>query len=177
VHINDTGIMAIVKSCSKHGPLTETDIRIDTWKNKVYRRCKKCIYEKNLKYFSKQATNEEYMKKKRERDALYWIKNKDEIMKKRVARDDNGKRRESYKINAEKYREIYKIKQQTYRDNLSDSYIRKIIQNGNKDIKFKDIPQALIECKRSCILLKKALKKITVLEKNTGDMKDANKKT
>lgn len=150
----------ILKICKKHGELTKEDLKTGVYKGKKYRKCKKCESERVKEYYKKIYADTEKHAKLKQKDKDYWSKNKDSIKKRRVENDDPGKRREQYKKYAPRYREKCNEKQKEYRETLSDVYMRKIIQCGNKNIPLMSIPQSMIKLKRTIMLAKKSIKNL-----------------
>jgi hypothetical protein len=146
------------KICKIHGELSPDLIKSGVYKGKPYRKCKQCEYERGVIYHKKQREDIEKLEAKRLKDKAYWEANKTKIKERRLTPESQARRKASYPIYNERYRTKYKEKQAEYRDNLHDSYIKKLIQNGDKNIKIDSIPQSIIEFKRSLIKLKKGIK-------------------
>lgn len=148
---------SIIKVCPKHGDLIQDDIKVWKYKNKTYRRCKKCISEKNSRYQEKMRNNAEWVAKKKEKDNARWSANKQQITEKRRQPEALKLRKEWYQENKERLCPTYREKQINYRKSLHDTYIRKIIQAGDKSLKFSNIPQSLVDFKRTIMQAKKFL--------------------
>lgn len=145
----------VIKICAKHG---EQNYKVWPYKNKLMKRCRLCLHEKNKRYQAKIKNDPLRLEENRARHREYWAENKETIKKKRDTPERKEKERLTRRTHFNKYREQYKAKQQHYRDNLSDTYVKRILQGGNKDLKFNDIPEPLVEAKRAVMLLKKGLK-------------------
>lgn len=159
----------IIKTCSKHGDLEEKDVKQGVYKGKNYKKCRFCEIDRSRAYYKKMYEHANFVERKHEKDRLRWQEKKKEITKQRQTPEAQQKRREAYHAKKEHYNRHCKDKQKKYREELHDSYVRKVIQNGNKFLKLKDIPQPLIDLKRSLMLLNKGIKKrknINFLEKN-----------
>jgi hypothetical protein len=151
-----------IKNCKVHGDVSNDDIYIKRyrkngiWKHTIY--CKKCIHAKNAKYYDKKMQNPDYVAKKKELDKKRWLNKKPEITEKRRQPERLAKRRDAYYAKQEYYQEKCSAKQKKYRENLHDSYIRRLIQDGNKELKFAAIPDSLVRFKRTLMQCKKAIK-------------------
>ncbi len=152
--------MDIIKVCKKHGDLTINDLSIGVYKNKKYKKCKKCENDRSVIYREKIRANSILHEIEKQKDRDYWTNNKDKIKQRRIKNCDPVKKRMQYKKYSLRYREHYNQKQKEYRENLSDTYIRKIIQNGNKNITFMSIPEGMIKLKRSIVLARRSIKEI-----------------
>lgn len=151
--------MTIVKICSKHGDLTEDDLKKGIYKGKRYRKCKHCELERSRAYHEQKYNDPEWVAEKHARDKKRWEEKKDEITKQRQSPEKMEMRRETYRRLAPRYRERCNAKQQEYRDTLHDHYIKKCIQNGDKSLRMNDIPKGMVELKRSIMILKKGIRK------------------
>ncbi len=150
----------VVKTCNKHGDLTLKDLKVGIYKGKQYKKCRKCEIERSREYYKKLKADPDAQKRLRKKDKDYWENNKEKIKERRIKNNDPAKRREQYKKLAPRYRENCNLKQKEYRENLSDTYMRRIIQNGNKSIPLMSIPQGMLKLKRAIMLGKKEIKKI-----------------
>lgn len=159
--------MSKIKVCAKHGELSEKDVKQGVYKGKKYRKCKYCELERSRKYHGKMYENEEWVKKKHATDKERWEKKKEEIKLKRQKPSALEKRRLTYAENPDKYRTKCNDKQKEYRETLHDHYVKKCIQNNDKELKFNKIPQSMINLKRSLMMLKKGIKSSQI--KNMGD--------
>lgn len=166
--------MTIIKICKKHGELSENDVRGGIYKGRKYIKCKQCETERSRIYSKKLYLDPDLVKIKHERDKARWENKKHEITLKRQQPDALEKRKEAYRKNIDKYRSFYKGKQKKYRDELHDTYIKKIIQNGNSLIRFDSISRQIVDLKRSLMILKKGIK--TMKTNNMGETLDEDKK-
>jgi hypothetical protein len=160
------------KICKKHGKLSTENIKTGIYKSKRYYKCRLCEIERSRKYYSKMYQNPDFIIKKHEMDRLRWIEKKEEISEKRKTPEIVQKRKKSQKVYYNNNRKYYLEKQSFYKKNLSDCYVKKIIQNNDKSIKFSQIPKELVELKISLILFKKGIKNKSTLileEKNNED--------
>jgi hypothetical protein len=148
--------------CKVHGALTEASIKKGIYRGKPYRKCLACELARSRAYHKKKYADPEYIKKKHARDKARWEAKKPEIKAKRATPEAKAKRREAYKVLAPRYREKFNATQRVYRETLHDSYIRKMIQDGNKELKFADIPQSLVNFKRTLILARKRMKNFNI---------------
>lgn len=148
----------IIKICKKHGDLTIKDLKTGIYKGKKYKKCKKCELERSRVYREKLYSDPATHEKEKQRNKKYWEENKQEIKQRRIKNNDPEKRRNQYKKYATKYRDYCNSKQKEYRENLHDSYIRKIIQNGDKNIPLMSIPPGMIKLKRAIIMARKAIR-------------------
>lgn len=164
----------IIKVCKKHGNLTVEQLDTGIYKGKKYYKCKKCEKQRKKLYWEKKYQDSEYMNKKKKRDNARWKLKKNEITEKRKTSEARHKRKIFYQENIEKYRGLYKVKQKHYRENLHDSYVRRIIQDGEKSIKFKMITPEMINLKRAIILLRRGIK--NEIKNKIGGKLDGNKK-
>lgn len=158
----------IVKRCSKHGDLKRSDLKTGIYRGKQYRKCKHCELDRSRKYRANVLLDEQKHEKMKEKDRNYWAQRKAEISERRRSPEALQKRREWHnkEENRERYNEKYRVRQRQYREELSDTYVRRIIQNGDKNIKFCAITQSMIEFKRSLIGLKRG---ITLQRKIKGE--------
>jgi len=156
--------MDIIKVCKKHGDLTINDLSIGVYKNKKYQRCKQCAKDRCAIYNKKINENEILNEIKKQKNKDYWANNKDKIKQRRIKNCDPEKKREQHKKYASYYNKHWNKKQKEYRENLSDTYIRRVIQNGDKNIKLMSIPEGMIKLKRSIILARRSIKEITKKE-------------
>lgn len=147
----------IIKKCAKHGDLIAKDVKAGIYKGKKYKKCRKCENERVKKYYAKLYSDPETHNKLKEKDKAYWKENKEKIKEKRLKNGDAESRRKAYKKYLPRYREHCNAKQKQYREELHDTYIRKIIQNGDKNITFDMIPQSMVNLKRTIMLAKKAI--------------------
>ena len=147
-----------MKTCKIHGELSPENIKSGVYRGKKYSKCRLCENERSRVYTKKIYADPELVAKKHARDKARWQTKKAEITAKWQTPEARAKRKAQYKEYAPRYRESCNQKQQQYRENLGDHYVKKLIQNGNKDIKFNLIPPALVELKRSVIQLKRAIK-------------------
>lgn len=144
----------IVKNCGKHGQLTLDQVHVYQYKGRTLRQCLQCKRDRARKHYDNPINRE----KKNEKDRQHWAENKETITKRRKEGDYNENRRKYYQKNIEKYREICNEKQKVYRENMHSTYVRKIIQNGDKDIPLGLIPDSMVELKRSIMMLKKGIR-------------------
>lgn len=147
--------------CKKHGELKKDDIKSGKYRNKNYRKCRLCERDRARDYTKRVNADPEKRKHRLDKDKNYWKENKDAITKRRQQPEVLEKRRKWHKENAGRYAEGYKLKQQKYKQELHDAYVKKIIQNGNKDLKFNEIPPAMVELKRAVMSLKRGIKLIS----------------
>lgn len=140
-----------MKTCRKHGELKPEQISTVKYKNKNYRKCKLCISDKNKRYISRP----EIKAKRKDYEKIRWETKKDEIKERRIINKNNEKRRESYKKNIEHYRTYSKLNQKKYRVELKDSYIKKVLADGN--CSHLDIPDSLVRAKKAIMQLKKQI--------------------
>ena len=158
--------MIIVKVCKIHGDLVEQDVQQGVYKGKKYKKCKLCELDRSRRYHAEKYQDEEWVKEKHERDRQRWIEKKDEITEKRQQPEARLKRRETYQKYYEAgHREYCKEKQKVYRETLHDSYVKKCIQDGDKSLRMADIPQSMIELKRSIMMLKKGVRQQQIMTK------------
>jgi len=144
----------VVKFCKHHGNLTENDIKVWPYKNKILRRCKMCIKEKNARYQARKSQDSEWIKNRKEKDRIFWLENKDRITEKRKQPEKLAKRRQTYANNPEHFRLQCNNKQKIYRQELNDTYIRRILTE-NQGLKPTDIPQEMVDIKRILIKVKR----------------------
>jgi len=137
--------------------LTAKDVKTGIYKGKRYKKCRQCEHERVKKYYAKIYADPDSYNKLKEKDKTYWKENKDKIKERRIKNDDAESRRKTYKKYAPRYREKCNTKQKQYREELHDTYIRKMIQNGDKNITFDMIPQSMVNLKRTILLAKKAI--------------------
>ena len=149
----------IVKTCYQHGELHAGQVyaRAYTRKGvtKHYLECRQCLKQRSRQYRVMHREAE------LERDRQYWAKHKAALTAKRTTAEAKAKRRNWYANSPEqqaKAVERAKIRNKADRDALADTYIRKLIQNGDKTIKWNTIPQELLDYKRTLIELKQAVK-------------------
>lgn len=151
--------MEVIKICKKHGELKKEDIKIWLYKNKIYKRCKMCIRDKNQRYQEKNKNDREWLKSKSEKNKIYWKKNKENIIKKRK----NPERIAKYEARKEFYnnnnRDKYREKQKIYRDKLHPSYVKRIFCERSI-LSHNEIPDGLIKIKREILFLKRKIKEI-----------------
>lgn len=162
----------IKKTCLVHGVLKASDIKSGVYRGKKYNKCRLCDNERSKRRYDAIHKDAELHQKEKQRHKDYWAKNKTKIAQQRIARDEPAKRRETYQKYAPRYRAKCNAKQKEYREQLHDTYIRKMIQDGNKELKFSDIPQSLVEFKRSLILMRKKMKEFNInqrMEKYTDE--------
>lgn len=145
----------IKRRCGKHGDLTIEHVAVTQYKGKTQYQCRQCNRERARKHYA----NPEKRAKKQEKDRKYWEENKKAIMERRKRTQCNDKRRLAYCRNADAYRQQCNAKQAEYRRTLSDSYIKKLIQNGDKEIKFEDIPDSLVRLAREKVRLRREIKR------------------
>jgi hypothetical protein len=155
----------ITKNCKIHGDISGDDIYDKTFKSKRIIKCKLCIKIKNDKYYKKVYQDENKVAEKKQRDKDRWKERKTEITAKRKQPEALAKRRDAYQKNIEKYRTKCNEKQKIYREQLHDVYIKKIIQNGDKNIPLDRIPRSLIEFKRAIIRFKKGITQTIIINK------------
>ncbi len=152
--------LAPLKTCHTHGKLYQEDV-IKSGKSRdgsQQWKCKKCmkeIHKKNYelnkltiseKHKKYRTENKEQVKKiKRES----WLKHREKYLKR-----ENERRLRFKKLNPE----LYKQNDRKRVDELSDSYVKKIIVNRTS-LKNADVPQPLVECMRVIIQLKRKIKK------------------
>ncbi len=157
------------KECKHHGLVKGDDVYERTYQGKVVTKCKLCINLKNKKYNEQFYKDEEKVKAKRERDNKRWATHKEEITEKRKAPERLEKRREAYHAKGDYYRDKCNQKQKVYRENLHDVYIKKIIQNGDKNITFESIPKSMIEFKRTLMNFKKSIKRAAITKREKDE--------
>ena len=145
----------IVKRCTKHGELTISQVHVYKYKGKTLRQCLKCNRDRARKHYETQENRDKKNAKDRER----WRENKESITKKRKEGNYNANQRKYYYEKIEENREQYKAKQKKYRTELHDSYIKRVIQAGDKTIPLSSITQEMIQLKRAVMLLKGCIKK------------------
>jgi len=162
----------ILKICSKHGELNESGVRGGVYKGKKYLKCRQCEIDRAREYTKKIYEDAEKIKKKHANDKKRWETKKNEITLQRQKPESLEKRRDAYKKLAPRYREKCNEKQKKYREELHDSYVKKVIQNGNKSIKFDAIPQGMINLKRSIMMLKKSISRKNIIGDNVDDHKE-----
>lgn len=148
----------IVKICQIHGELSADQVKQGVYRGKKYKKCKQCEQARGVEYHKRLYADPEKAESKRAKDRAYWAENKEKVTAKRQLPERQAKRRETYKANQSHYNRLCKEKQQKYRDELHDHYIKKLIQNGDKSIKWDDIPPMMVEFKRTLIKLKKGIK-------------------
>lgn len=148
----------ITKECKAHGVLAIENMKVGIYRGKRYIKCRFCENERARAYTKRKYNDPEFVKKKHERDKKRWEEKKEEITKKRQQPEALEKRRNAYHRNLDKYREECREKQQRYRDNLHTHYIKKIIKNDDKTIKFSAIPKEMVDLKRAIMQLKKGIK-------------------
>lgn len=161
--------MTTVKTCQKHGELKVEDLKQGIYKGKKYRKCKYCETERSREYTKKIYADKELLKKKHQAHKDRWKNLKEEITKRRQKPECLEKRREWYAKNIDSQREVSIKKGKEYRDKLHDTYIKKIIKGDNKNISHDDIPQSLVDLKRSLMLCRKSIKNKTILNKVDKD--------
>jgi hypothetical protein len=145
--------MTVYKKCKVHGDLTTlAQLKCGVYKGKKYKKCRQCENERVKKFAEKNRD------KLRAKDRKYWSEKKEEITKRRQAPDKLAKRREWGKENKEKYAPYYREKQLKYKMTLADPYIKKRIQNGNKDILWDQITPGMVELQRAIFKAKGAIK-------------------
>lgn len=147
-----------MKTCTKHGILTEDKIYTWKYKGKTMRRCHQCILDKNKRAHDIWMQNPENVKKKRERDNERYKNKRAEIVAKRQSPEGKAKRRQWYKEHAPEYQAKYKKKQKAYRDNLDDAYIKRVIRNNDKRLNGIELPQSMIDFKRTLLEVKRRVK-------------------
>ncbi len=157
------------KECKYHGLVSGENVYDRTYKGRRIIKCKLCINDKNKKYYDKLYQDDLKAQAKRDKDNKYWKDNKEKITEKRKAPARLALRRDAYHRNADYYREKCNAKQKAYRENLHDSYIKKIIQDGDKNISFNDIPQSLIDFKRTIMNFKKSIRETIIQKKAEKD--------
>lgn len=141
------------KTCKIHGELTPDLIQsLVNKRGYPFTRCRLCERERNKRY---RIQNRE---KIRERERQYWENNKEAIKEKRIL-NNHMTSTDCYHANPKKYREHYRAVQKKYRDELHDSYVKKCLQDGNKELKFDDFSPDMVELKRSVMQLKRETKK------------------
>lgn len=156
---------AIIKTCTIHGELTAAQCKMGTYNDKPYVKCHACELERSRVYHKKKYEDPEWVEKKHAADKKHWEENKDAIIKRRQRPEARVKRKENYTKYNERHRNDCNKKQQQYRDTLHDHYMKKIIQNGDKSIKFDDIPDAMVELKRATMMIKRGIKQKRTINK------------
>lgn len=164
----------IVKVCKVHGELvkgqtfTQKDNRGKS--GSVYISCKKCLNISRKKYKLrnyKKTLEDARNYKKRHKETL---KEKSRIYRKLHPEISLNWFKKKYKSCAV-FRKNYILKQNVRtkkkRDELSDSYILKIIRRNSKILDTSDIPKDMIEAKRAHILALRALKRIKYGSRNS----------
>lgn len=152
----------IVKNCQKHGQLILSQVHVYKYKGRTLRQCLLCKRDRSRKHYADPFNRE----KKNTKDRQHWAENKETITKRRQDGNYNDNRRKAYHKNPERYREASNVKQQVYRDNLHDTYIKRIIQNGDKNIPLDSIPDGMVKLKRAIMMLKKGIR-----NKQTSNLK------
>jgi hypothetical protein len=158
--------MTIVKTCSKHGCLTEDEcfIRIEKrWglEPKKAFSCKKCKKESSDKYRKKPDIREKLIEKSK-KDRIIFI---ERIRKTRKIYVENNRdkineteKKRRYR-NIERTRRIMRNKQKQWIDELNDNYVKSTLSRKYK-MKQKDIPLWMIEVKREVIKLRRKIREI-----------------
>ncbi len=162
-----------MKQCKIHGPLEATDLKIGIYKGKKYKKCKKCELIRSRAYYKKKYQDKEFVALKNENDRKRWKENKETITKKRQTPESKAKRNQWYQDNVDKERTRYRKKQTKYKDELHDTYVKKVIQSGDKNLKFSNIPPQLVAFKRSLMLLKRGIRNKKI--DNAGERVNENK--
>lgn len=148
-----------MKICKIHGYLKEVQVKCGVYKGKPYRKCRQCENERAKKYAEKNR------EKLREKDRKYWAEHKEEISEKRREPERLERRREWGKENYERYADYYREKQAKYNAELADPYIKKVIQNGNKNIAMRDIPPVMIELQRAIMTVNRRIREKRITDK------------
>ena len=159
----------IIKTCKIHGDLTLKDLKIGKYKNKTYRKCHKCELDRSKKYYAKIFADIDLRDKKRKKDHDYWENNKDKIKKRRKENFDKIKNNEQREKYSTYYKSHWNEKQKSYRNDLHDTYLKRLIQNGNKNIPLHSIPKEMIELKRSLVKVKRFMKFMRINENEHKD--------
>lgn len=162
----------IVKICQIHGELSADQVKQGVYRGKKYKKCKQCEQARGVEYHKRLYADPEKAEAKRAKDRAYWAENKEKVSARRQLPERQAKRRETYKANQSHYNRNCKEKQQKYRDELHDHYIKKLIQNGDKSIKWEHIPPALVEFKRSLMQLKTTIKKQSLVRRLKNESKN-----
>lgn len=148
----------IVKVCKKHGELRKAQTWIKNYyKNgsiKRYLLCKVCLCEQSSARYIKhkedfKRRSMEYYKKTlkknpdkyKEYRRSYYKKNRDKM----IARQ---------KVNYQNLKDYHYNYGKNQRLELHDSYVKEVLIK-HTNLKYKDIPEKLIECKREILLLKR----------------------
>lgn len=143
----------IIKKCEKHGYLTLSQMKVWPYKNKIYKRCKQCIHEKNQRYQKSMQSDPIFLENKKQKNKEYWIKNK-EILKEK--RKNCSKK---YKVDKELENKRCKDIQKIYRKDLHESYVKRILVE-NHSLLEGNIPKELVETKTAIIRLNRKIKEI-----------------
>jgi len=159
-------IKTIVKTCPKHGKLHIEQCRVGIEKRwgiqpNYFYKCKQCIAGYNKKYVREGDTKKiEYVKNLRKAQT---IKHKDKLLESR--RKNTERNREKINLREKERRlkkhdhmkQLYRKQQQKWRDTLDDNYIKSQLTRKHK-LKHKDVPQWMIEIKRSIIMLRRVIR-------------------
>jgi len=146
----------IVKICKVHGDLTVDKVYIA----KSVRKCRDCLLK----------TQKEWREKNRGHCAIWRSRNKEKydlhkikgaLIKKKRREDNPENARLKYKkyrdTNRDKILEREKIYAKHSVDSLSDSYVKQAIVKKTS-LKYKDIPQDLIDLKRTHLKIIRLIK-------------------
>lgn len=154
----------IYKKCKVHGDLTTLkQLKCGVYRGKPYKKCRQCENERVKKYSDKNR------EKLNEKDRKYWAEKKEQITKRRKEPEKLAKRREWAHENKERYAPYYRAKQIKYKETLADPYIKKRIQNGNKDILMSMITPGMVSLQRAIFQAKGAIKVKQMKEKQENE--------
>jgi hypothetical protein len=151
-----------IKKCAYHGKLYEEDV-VKAGKTKAGTtkyRCKKCLSDSHKKHYELHRLNirlKQQQYKNENREKVKEIKRKwrlDNIETERAKSRERWRKFSAENHKLEKERNA-KAKRKMSRQ-LTDNYMKKLLTHRT-NLKYKDIPQSLIEAKRATMKIKRAI--------------------